>query len=281
MVIVGRTRIVLAGHKSVESRLRLRASAQHQSQVGHGQRRAHRAAIVLRGRVRMTLPVSVTSWLSSIGPAMRTAGAVPCAINAVAQSTAPANAQRGSERKFAMVVFLCPFLGDNPRIMRKLPWKLNYAGKNFTFPGNRPSIPRPRAIIALHAPMGRVGNICAHRSRGGHVQGGLQFRIGLAHSAPLQDLEFEAESRIPVNSIVWRSKRDSLRRPQAANHVRRGRPGRLTPRLRLTRAAQRPVSPALVALAAPHSCAEKTSSSAAFPRDFPQTVRKFLVNWFL
>jgi hypothetical protein len=54
---IGRGRVVLAGHKLVEGRLLLRAAAQHQDQVGHGQVGADPAQIVpgVCRRVRIAL----------------------------------------------------------------------------------------------------------------------------------------------------------------------------------------------------------------------------------
>src|SRR5271157_6198096 len=53
------------------------------------------------------VPLSVFSWLSSIGLTIRAAGAGFWAIAAVTHSNAPANTQRERKRRVSIVVFLC------------------------------------------------------------------------------------------------------------------------------------------------------------------------------
>lgn len=75
---------------------------------------------------RGVLPLSVTSWLASMGPTMRTAGAAVCAVEATEQSKATeqsnalAKTEKGRVRIFAMAGFLDPFFEEDPGRQEKL-----------------------------------------------------------------------------------------------------------------------------------------------------------------
>ena len=58
-----------------------------------------------------TVPLRVTSWLSSMGLTIRAAGAISWDIAAVPHSNVPDRTQRGNERRRRIVVFLNPFWG--------------------------------------------------------------------------------------------------------------------------------------------------------------------------
>jgi len=56
LVKVGRGRVVLVGHELVKGRLLRRVPAQHQDQVGHGERGAHPPNVVFGVRRRVRIP---------------------------------------------------------------------------------------------------------------------------------------------------------------------------------------------------------------------------------
>src|ERR1700761_383239 len=66
------------------------------------------------------LPFRVTSWLSSIGPVMRTAGAACCAKEMLDRNSAPASTHKGRERRFDISVVLDFYLRRNTRRAEKL-----------------------------------------------------------------------------------------------------------------------------------------------------------------